>query len=272
MSSFSERYNYLVKPIQLESMTPELRNRIWNVYYSGTDTDVIHYDSNHLEEILDAIGLPYTKHDSSVSLEVEINQFYTKWFIKAEWYRIYDYIEFYLSFLPKTKSKEDSKAFNKVLESENAGYRVIKNQVVPITDMNEISSLEKAQQTPFESVNTHLKKAIGLFSRRPKPDYENSIKESISAVEALCCIITGSSGANATLGKTIRKLKENGVIIHPAMENAFSSLYGFASDENGIRHGGIDFSEAPAEDAKYMLVSCSAFINYLIEKWRKTET
>ena len=41
------------------------------------------------------------------------------------------------------------------------------------------------------------------------------------------------------------------------------------SDEDGIRHGGIDFKWAPAEDAKYMLVSCSAFVNYLIEKWSK---
>lgn len=36
-----------------------------------------------------------------------------------------------------------------------------------------------------------------------------------------------------------------------------------------IRHGGMDFKNAPAEDAKYMLVSCSAFVNYLIEKWSK---
>ena len=40
-------------------------------------------------------------------------------------------------------------------------------------------------------------------------------------------------------------------------------------DEKGIRHAGIDFVDAPAEDAKYMLVSCSAFVNYLIEKWSK---
>ena len=40
-------------------------------------------------------------------------------------------------------------------------------------------------------------------------------------------------------------------------------------DEKGIRHAGIDFVNAPAEDAKYMLVSCSAFVNYLIEKWSK---
>ena len=36
-----------------------------------------------------------------------------------------------------------------------------------------------------------------------------------------------------------------------------------------MQYGGIDFANAPSEDAKYMLISCSAFINYLIEKWSK---
>lgn len=55
------------------------------------------------------------------------------------------------------------------------------------------------------------------------------------------------------------------------LEQEFSSLYGYTSDEDGIRHGGIDFKNAPAEDAKYMLVSCSAFVNYLIEKYEKVQ-
>ena len=108
-----------------------------------------------------------------------------------------------------------------------------------------------------------------MYAKRPIPDYENSIKESISAVEAMCCIITGMTGKQATLGNAIKKLKDCGVHIHSAMESAFSSLYGYTSDENGIRHGGIDFANTPAEDAKYMLISCSAFVNYLIEKWSK---
>jgi len=53
------------------------------------------------------------------------------------------------------------------------------------------------------------------------------------------------------------------------MKSAFGKLYGYTSDGTNIRHGGIDFSHAPAEDAKYMLVSCSAFINYLKEKYAK---
>ena len=73
------------------------------------------------------------------------------------------------------------------------------------------------------------------------------------------------------VGKALKNFKENGVHIHSAMESAFSSLYGYTSDENGIRHGGMDFKEAPSEDAKYMLVSCSAFVNYLIKKWSKVQ-
>ena len=69
----------------------------------------------------------------------------------------------------------------------------------------------------------------------------------------------------------IKKLKDSNVHIHNAMEKAFLALYGYTSDENGIRHGGIDFTSVPSEDAKYMLVSCSAFVNYLMEKWSKVD-
>ena len=95
------------------------------------------------------------------------------------------------------------------------------------------------------------------------------MKESISAVEALCSVITGETGAQATLGKMLKHLEGKGVVIPQAMKSAYSSLYGYTSDEGGIRHGSMDFKNVPAEDAKYMLVSCSAFVNYLVEKWSK---
>ena len=268
MSMFSERYGYVEKPLQLEGIATELRNRIWNTYASEVCTDIVGMDSHYIEEIMDACGLAFNNINGTADLQMNLISF-RKWFMKTEWYRIYDFIEIYLSFLHGKEQTNARHDFNAVLKAENAGYRVVRNQVVPITNENEISCIENAQQTAFSSVNTHIKKAAELFSRRPQPDYDNSIKESISAVEALCCIITGESGKNATLGKTIKKLKDNGVHIHPSMENAFSSLYGYTNDENGIRHGGIDFNGAPAEDAKYMLVSCSAFVNYLIEKWSK---
>ena len=141
--------------------------------------------------------------------------------------------------------------------------------MVPITNSAELETVSDAMNTQFEPVNIHIYKALELFANREKPDFENSIKESISAVEAICCILTGLQGSQATLGKALKKLKESGIYIHAAMESAFSSLYGYTSDENGIRHGGMNFRNAPSEDAKFMLITCSAFVNYLMEKKSK---
>ena len=164
-----------------------------------------------------------------------------------------------------------SKQYNSLLEQEKSGYRLVNGVVAPITNNIEITAIEDATQTRLSNINQHIQKALILYADLENPDYENSIKESISAVEAMCCHITGLTGANATLGKTIKKIKKHNINIHSAMENAFSSLYGYASNEGGIRHGGINFVNAPAEDAKFMLISCSAFVNYLLEKWSKVE-
>ena len=46
-------------------------------------------------------------------------------------------------------------------------------------------------------------------------------------------------------------------------------MYGWTSDAEGIRHGLQDEPDLGFEDAKYMLVACSGFINYLLEKAKK---
>ena len=48
----------------------------------------------------------------------------------------------------------------------------------------------------------------------------------------------------------------------------FSERYGYTNDKTtGIRHALMDDTNAPtADEAIFMLVSCSAFINYLTKK------
>lgn len=169
----------------------------------------------------------------------------------------------------KDRINEYSKDFNTILEHEKSGYRLIDGLISPIVGEIEITCLEEALSTQFSPVNIHLQKALQFYSDRENPDYENSIKESISAVESMCCTITGTSGAQATLGNALKHLEDSGVFLHRALKSAFEKIYGYTSDADGIRHGGIDFKNAPAEDAKYMLISCSAFVNYLIEKYNK---
>jgi hypothetical protein len=92
------------------------------------------------------------------------------------------------------------------------------------------------------------------------------MKESISAVEAICKLITGDP--KAKLGQALNEIeKKTG--LHPALKKAFTSLYDYTSDAQGIRHALKDESNLYFEDAKFMLVSCSAFINYLMTKSSK---
>ena len=272
--AFSERYGY--KPeqeIQVKGISTTLRTRIWNVFYqqeikkgglgSKRITSAFAGEITIEEKIADKLG--FSIKESFLTNKLE--EYITK---KCEWYIVYDFLEYYFRCI---NGREDKKQIildiNCVLEEEKSGYRIVNNEIVPITNKAEIEEIETAANTQFDSVNKHISKALELYANRNKPDYENSIKESISAVEAMCCIITDNE--KSSLGQALKKLEENGVYIHKSMKNAFSSLYGYASDESGIRHGSIDFVNAPSEDAKFMLLSCSAFVNYLIEKWSKVQ-
>ena len=276
---FSEKYGYKPeKAIQFENISGTLRNRIWNLFYqseiikgglSSPRMAMAIKGEPTIENIIaDRLGFAVSRSNDHTTPQQKIEVFLLS---NAKWYEVYDFIEIHLACLEEEMRIERTNQYNELLESEKSGYRIVLGEITPITNHQEIQEIEQAARTPYDSVNQHIQKALSHYADIQNPDYENSIKESISAVEAICCIITGLSGTNATLGKTLKKLKDHGVHIHPAMESAFSSLYGYTSDENGIRHGGIDFTNAPTEDAKYMLVSCSAFVNYLIEKWTKVK-
>lgn len=277
MTTFSDRYGYKKSEIQFEFASETFKNRIFAYFYHREFkldgeldfSSIIPDKISGIERMMVEYGLVYEPPATNISKKRNAEKLQSAIVKSGEWYTIYDFIEKYLAIINEEQLAKVESDLNRILEEECAGYRIVNQLVVPITNETELSTIIDAKSTQYDSVNTHITKALSLYADRKKPDYENSIKESISAVESMCCIITGMTGAGATLGSALKKVKDNGVHIHKAMESAFSSLYGYTSDENGIRHGGIDFTNAPAEDAKFMLVSCSSFVNYLIEKWSK---
>lgn len=271
MSVFSQRNGYCNKIIELESVTDTLKRKIYAAFYKEEYYiyDLMDQTTTGIEDMMVEMGITYRYPENRIYKEKNAEKLENAIVNSSDWYTIFDFVERYLDICEDNKTIRMQEEFNRILESENSAYRIIDKKVIPITNKSEIETVEEAMNVDFDTVRIHIEKALGLFADRKKPDYENSIKESISAVESMCCIITGTTGKNATLGNTLKKLKESGIHIHQAMEKAFLSLYGYTSDEDGIRHGGIDFANAPSEDAKYMLISCSAFINYLIEKWSK---
>ena len=194
---------------------------------------------------------------------------------KLPWNRILDLVEFVCKWISvnitaylylENLLKEFESYLNQEFERLDYGYRIVNHCVTDITSEEEINAINEAISNSVDNVSRHLQSAVKHYSSRPTPDVRNSIKESISAVEAVCRDLTGED----TLGKALKHLEDNGVVIHKMLKDEFTKFYVYTNDPgSGIRHALMDADETyvpSLDEAYYMLVSCSAFINYLRRK------
>lgn len=277
MSSFSERHG-LKSPreiIQIRSMDNNLRIGLWNAFYKiykdrvgdripGTRTYIGDADSFFREIWSEHYKEPIDDFTSVLLLESIKRRFF-----QDEWNEVYDFLEFVISTYSNALiNNEFIDECNKVLEREKSGYRFLNKQIVQITDTSELISVEKALSLPnnLESVRTHMARATDLLSDRISPDYRNSIKEAVSGLEALCRIIAGKP--NATLGDALKQVAPK-IDLHPSLKEGILRIYGYTSDAGGIRHSLKDDVVPEAEEAMFMLVTCSSLIHYLISKSEK---
>jgi hypothetical protein len=278
---FSQRKGIrpVAKAIQRESIDDDLRNRLWSAlkidlwdHWSPRDKHYGFQDQGGkgVEVVVKLIWLHYFKQpvDTIPAFDRDIPRsaydIIRECFFKGQWWESYDLIEFVIKNIPEEWKERLKERLNSFMSSENAAYRIVGDEIVEITDEQEIETIETAMDKGLKACRSHLTRAIELVSDRKQPDFRNSIKESISAVEAACKVF--ASMPKATLGDCIKVIKSNGTI-HPAFEKALLSLYGYTSDEGGIRHALTDESVTPAySDAKFMLVASSAFVNFLLTK------
>ena len=133
-----------------------------------------------------------------------------------------------------------------------SGWRFIGTLITRITEEQEIEEIEEALaiEKPFMPVSKHINEALKLFSSKGSPNYANVIKESISAIEAMCKIITEDK--NAKLGQVLKILQDK-IKLHPALAKAYDNIFGYTSDADGIRHALIEESNLGFEDAKFSI-------------------
>ena len=279
--NFSQRIGIkpIKKPIQINDIDEELRNTLWSLltgsywkYYKGSPQHSYdHIQGSNLEQLFLSLWIYYFKKPTD-TIPTYFSDYspngisaLRKYFFEAKWNEVYDFVEFISIHGPKERRKDFIARCNNFLESENSGYRFVDGKIIEITSAEEINEIETAikNSTPYYGVKQHLKEAISLMGDKKDPDYRNSIKESISAVEALCKKISGKD--KATLGHAIRFLEEKDYV-HADLKEAFSSLYKYTSDSGGIRHALMEKPNLTGADARFMLISCSAFINYVIAR------
>ena len=261
--TFSQRMGFkpLKSIIQVTSMDDTLRTGLWNDLIVYVWRKIIPADKVALGT---AIWTEFFNKPIDDLPSAEPNYYHFKpFYAEFQWFEVYDFIEFIVNHLYGTEANLCIYAMNGTLEKHLSAYRFIGKRLVQITSDQEIAEVEVALGVSRQFTQ-HLDRAVELLSDRSAPDYRNSIKESISAVEAMCKLITGNP--KATLGDALRQLENTLGTLHPALRNAFSNLYGYTSDAEGIRHGMLGESDLDIEDAKFMLIACSAFINYLVAK------
>ena len=273
MKSFSERQGLKAprQSIQTDEMTDELRNSLWNALHLMVwESEDFMHSRMRLPEIDDfsaALWFRYFKkpiderptyaHNNRSERILKIIRDH---FFGANWNEVYDFLEFAADAFKKEKPRL-AEFLNGVLTREMSAYRFIEGRLVGITNEQEREMLEAAlADTRFAGVTAHLERALAMLADRKQPDYRNSIKESVSAVEAMARVVSGSE--KATLGEALKVLEKNGKL-HAALKDGFSKIYGYTNDEHGIRHAMLDLPNLTQDDAKYFLLSCTSFVNYL---------
>ena len=277
---FSERkgIKHFSDIVQTESLNERTRNKVYTVtrnVFDRLESYELKYRESFVNYLYEEI-LSLTKRDIPVYISGRynfnevFNNIYNI-FSMESYEEIFTFIEGMIKcfeFIDKNMGnylnlkKDYENKIQKVFKEENVNYKIIDSKITDIVDEEQIKSIGETLNNPYKVVSEHYSKAIEqLYSVK---DYANSIKESISSVEAMCQVINGSK---EELKKALDNLK---IKIHPALEQGYIKLYAFTCDENGSRHAnGLSEGEATFEEAKYMLISCSAFVNYLKENFEK---
>lgn len=152
------------------------------------------------------------------------------------------------------------------LISHGAAYRIVdEDTICPISTEEEAENVLAAfaalASKGFRGPRAHLKQAAEELSAGKWAD---SIRESIHSVEGVLRLL-----APGKIDDALKRLESTGHL-HPALKKGFSSLYGFTSDEQGIRHPLLEAGDANVDevDALYMFGACAAFTTYLIGRAR----
>ena len=283
MASFAERVGKRATRTitQTDDLDVDTRTELWNTFVVLRDIlneagRRSNWDNETAKNLLASIwAWEFKKPRDEMKSEGQVWGLIKQTVMEAEWFDVLDLIEETVKYLKRyaeqyTRNLDETftEAFNNRFEHFLVGYRFIGQELTPIDTSAEADAINAAIEdvASIAGARHSLERATELLADREKPDYPNSIKESISAVEAVVKKVTGKG----ELSKGLADLEAAGLTIHPALKSAWVKMYGWTSDEDGIRHGGIDAADADQALAAYMLKTCSAFVSYLTEEGRKT--
>ena len=273
--TFSQREGYkeLPTPLRLGELPDVARTKIWNVLYLYLDGSRGQFDSSNLggtwEDLLRDthawhFNFPLDEWDSRFRGVCRWLRHHVE---REAFHQVFDLIEFILGH--RACPSDFATAMQAVLSSCQLAYTIDMGPpavILPAATAEEgdrlTENLSELRNAGLNASATHLRRASKCIN---EGDSAGSVRESIHAVESVARQIDpkASKDLRAALTSLERERK-----LHPAFKQAISKLYGYTSDEQGIRHALLDKAEANVtiDEAVFMLGACASFASYL---WRK---
>jgi hypothetical protein len=270
---FSQRTGLEPIPPQLKlgEVSPELRRLLY--YYSSLETDRESYapyssavfNDKWRRVAMDLHVLFFKKPADKFNYGTYENKQRLRVFIQsANIGELFNLVEFFVRHpgCSGELKRELADAFVMV----RAAYRIFDNKYIAAIGTEEQAAAFERAIADAEATNaTAARKqliAAGVAIRNS--DWAGSLRESIHAVEAMAVRL--APGAD-TLGAALKVLEQRGHL-HGGLKAAFGSLYGYSSDEEGVRHALVFSDEAQVDeaDALFMLGACASFVSYLLAR------
>ena len=281
--SQAQGYEALPQPLKLEEVSTDARKALWNVLYVYVYADRAEVNASFSSRSLNQSvwnGIFYTLHtetlgntadqfDSSDHVQ-NLLQYQEDILDRMRFNKLFDLLQAIMRH-PSCPG-EVIHGISEAFRDEGLAYFVDTEglpTIMPAATQAEGSqiraALDELRRASLDGAVTHLKDASGCINAA---DWSGSIRESIHAVESVARLLDPK--AASTLGPALTSLEKQGRL-HPALKKAFSKLYGYTSDEQGIRHALLDDTESPAgqDEAVFMLGACASFASYL---WRRHQS
>lgn len=277
-TSFSYRNGLKKTPEFLNAgeLSVQIRNKLWAIFSDFLNKHI--RKVNYLSEDYYLVG-SNGKFVSYIWFEFlekdvdemprtlnQVSDFFKNWICRFPYNEVFDLVEHFLAFegVPQPHKKAVIDIFNQ----SNLAYRIDVNKKY----IYEVSSEAQAKAVSADlaiignarlpGVSDHLEKAASAIN---EGRFDDSIRESIHAVESVAC---GIAGKKKTLSDAIKILEASGIKMNPAFKNGLEKLYAYTNDERGIRHSGLGETKTDHADAQFMFSACAAFCAYLAEKGR----
>lgn len=158
---------------------------------------------------------------------------------------------------------------NILLFEENFDYKFKNGQFERAGRLQTQKSIKRMgavlSSSSLSIVRQHYIKAVKFFNNIEDPDYKNSIKESLCALE-LCIELTTGKPASKNFTRSIKELEGNGKLqIPPQIAESIIKVFAYRGGGQGVAHAAPNGSKTTKLEAELILNITAAYITYIVD-------